>query len=285
VKDGHAGRAGTPTGYLFVVGCPRSGTTAITKLLHAHSAIVLGSERYKDLLNTTRRTEISPFHFTPERFLDFRPEDTNITPEHTAFTGHYAEAAERFERGSVRYVGDKLGLRKPAVRIIEKRFPDARWVFIYRDLLAVANSYCVRAANPRDAWSSESTHEHALTDWSDAFERADDLIERHGTKQVFVVRYEQMFSGDVAACEALFEFLGLAVTRDVRRRLRHSAEGRPAREARPPILTDEQRRFLLERMDPSVPARYDALYAAQRASRVAPAAPSSSAIEPNPRPR
>ena len=36
-----------PEQYLFVTGCPRSGTTALVELLASHYAIVIGMERYK----------------------------------------------------------------------------------------------------------------------------------------------------------------------------------------------------------------------------------------------
>ena len=67
--------------FLFATGCPRSGNTALTRLLNAHDEIVMGSERYKYLLYEGRFWELTPELYAPPRYFDFRETDTNITPE------------------------------------------------------------------------------------------------------------------------------------------------------------------------------------------------------------
>ncbi len=50
--------------YVFIAGCPRSGTSALTFLLNEHPTVAIGFERYKRL-----RAQLDPFHFTSEPAL------------------------------------------------------------------------------------------------------------------------------------------------------------------------------------------------------------------------
>ena len=63
---------------LLVTGVGRSGTTAIANLLNGHPRTCIGVERYK--YKFLRRGEFEGDEFTPQRFFDFRPTDTNVLP-------------------------------------------------------------------------------------------------------------------------------------------------------------------------------------------------------------
>ncbi len=198
----------------FVVGCERSGTTPLVKLLAGHPAIAMGMERYKYILREMRKTQnpdlLTTEHFEPDRFLDFRPTDTNHTPPDT-FRGHYESVERRLQAGSLRYFGDKL--LPPNVWIahtVAERFPESKFVFIYRDPLAVLDSFERRAQDPADtAWPVENGYEHGLRHWDEAFDVADALLSTLGPERVFVVRCESLFEGPVAVCDAMFRFLDL----------------------------------------------------------------------------
>ncbi|NEP86465.1 MAG: sulfotransferase [Okeania sp. SIO2C2] len=74
--------------YLFVCGCARSGTTAITKLLNAHPLIAIGVERYKHYAKQDLIHKLSPALFKLSVFFDIREEQTNINPQHQAWENH-----------------------------------------------------------------------------------------------------------------------------------------------------------------------------------------------------
>jgi hypothetical protein len=243
--------------FVFVLGCQRSGTTAITRLLQAHENIVIGMERFKALIaDEATRDEFGPALFTPERFLDFRPGDTNITPATERFEGHYRRAADRFRKEQVRYVGDKVFPNPWIADAIADRFPSPKVIFIYRDLLRVASSFMVRANNPKDpSWTA--THEQALVRWTRAFEVADELIDRVGSDNVFAVRYERLFSDDRYLFRALFDFLGLPIDRKLVAYFKQATSNWDAIESKPLTLSEEQQTWLLDRMDASLPARFD----------------------------
>jgi hypothetical protein len=254
--------------HCFVFGCPRSGTSALTRLLHQDDRVVMGMERYKDLLlDPDGRAGFSPDLFEPARFLDFRPGDTNITPDTDAgrYVRHYARAERRFREGTVEVVGDKVRAQDLVTTTVAERVPDARFVFIYRDLLRVASSFEARAANVDDTgWAANRGYRRALQRWNMAFAAADELLDRVGAPPVFVVRYERLFNGDEEVCAALFAFLGLDLTPVVRRRFAQMTDRWEQRAAEPLGLEPDQQAYLRDHADQTVLERFDARFTAQR---------------------
>src|SRR3954447_8348170 len=88
--------------YLFVIGCPRSGTTALWQLLVKHPNIVLGVERYGTRFFGPDFLDPTLFEF--ERFFRIEPGDT-FYPD-LSVTSDYESMRRRF--GRAKYVGDKI---------------------------------------------------------------------------------------------------------------------------------------------------------------------------------
>jgi hypothetical protein len=200
--------------YCFIFGCPRSGTTALTRLLNSHEAFVVGMERYKYHYSSTQgRAALGPDFFEPGRYFDFRPEDTNITPSNERFARFYERARRRFDAATVVYVGDKVLATDPILDAIRENFPDPRFIFIYRDLFRVASSWEVRARNEKDEnWVAANDYRVAGERWQGAFEVAERLIDQIGLEHVSLVRYERMFNGDVCHFDALLRRLDCTTT-------------------------------------------------------------------------
>jgi hypothetical protein len=221
----------------------------------------MGMERYKYILTDTDSSDFGPALFEPDRFLDFREGDTNITPSVERFRKHYAIAEERLRGGQVRWIGDKVMARPRIAQLIQEHFASPRYIFIYRDLLRVASSFCVRARNPKDTkWPESVSHETALDRWNQAFAVADSLIQQAGLENVFCLRYERLFDGESATCDALFRFLDLDVTPDVARQFAGATAHWDEHQAKPLELTDAQREYLLQRLDNAVVARFDGYF-------------------------
>ena len=243
--------------YCFALGCDRSGTTALIRLLHAHEQVVMGVERYKYWLGD-RLDQLGPPLFEGDRFLDFQSGDTNITPDNERFTKHYEIAERRIRGGNLVYIGDKVVAKKPVVDAIQRQFPSPKMVFIYRDLLRVASSFCVRARNPNDTnWPEDSTHKTALDRWVGAFAAADALVDGPEPQNVFVVRYERLFNGDERTCEAMFRFLDLDYTPDVRKHFTAATAKWEAHQSKGLQLTPNQLADLRDHADSGLARRFD----------------------------
>ena len=92
-----------PPSYLFVCGCPRSGTTALAKLFSISDDIVLGQERYGKRSHPDNFT-LTPALFEKERFLDVQPGDTFY--DSLDFFARYYENVP-WKLDSCRYIGEK----------------------------------------------------------------------------------------------------------------------------------------------------------------------------------
>lgn len=250
--------------YCFVLGCDRSGTTALTRLLHSHPAVVIGMERYKQRLSAKDLPAFGPDLFEPARFLDFREGDTNITPAVARFKTHYDLAAERFRTGTVRYVGDKVVAKTPLALAVKQQFPSPRVVFIYRDLLRVASSFCVRARNPKDTnWPETSTHLTALARWNEGFKAIDAYGAAPGPGEVFFVRYERLFDGDERTRDAMFRYLDLDVTPEVDKHFLAATANWGEHESKRLALSDQQVEALEDQLDTAMLERFDRAFEAQ----------------------
>lgn len=253
----------------FVVGCERSGTSPLVRVLHSHREIVMGLERYASLYNDMRvrrdPTLIDLDLFSPERFLDFRPEDTHRAPPDFG-ARHYEVARNRFESGAVARIGDKvLPPNVWIVRTLASKFPESSFVFIYRDQLKVCDSWQRRAGDPDDAWVAgndfRSGHEH----WVDGLDVVDWLEGSIEPERLFVIRCEWFFADDPTYLEALVGFLGLDMDPSMAaNHSERSAEFRRREAATVSRLTAEQRAFLHERAHIDRVTHLDAVAAACR---------------------
>jgi Sulfotransferase family len=273
-----------PPEHCFAFGCERSGTTPLTLLLHAHPQVVIGMERYKYIFRTMRRTHdpelLDAGHFEAERFLDLRETDTNHTPGR--FGAHYESARQRFAAGDVAWVGDKVMPPDEWLLLtLADRFPSARFVFVYRDLLRVANSFEVRARNPDDAnWPTENDHRLGAEHRRTAFRTVEALGARAGWDRVFVVRAERLFAADPREAEAMFAFLDLDLDDDLDGdgddgTVRSAVEARrlelrtqwARRQSTPLILSLDQQRWLLEDAGTDDDERFDRSSGSTRRAR------------------
>lgn len=188
-------------GYLFVVGCARSGTTALGRFLAQHRQVVLGMERY---IHRTRPKafSLSPDLFEYERLSRIEPGDTfykstDFAPE------TFVDLETRLPQA--RYVGDKIpGLYSAFPQLFKAFGPEMRVVMIFRNVFDVAASWEARRQDADDVdWNRNVTQ--AVSQWNAALRAYASSAYKN---QIIPVLYEDIFSNP-AALTGLLEQLGL----------------------------------------------------------------------------
>jgi len=182
--------------YIFVCGAARSGTTLIAKLFGNNPRIILGMERYKNILNTS---EFGASLFGKDRFFDFREGDTNIRRK--TFQEHYDIAVEKYD--DVVYIGDKVpGIYKSIERINKIFIGNVTFLFCHRNIYDVAASWNVRALNPNDKWPIENNYIKCVDAWQRSLRNA--IRAKKKRVKIIAIDYDRFTGGGVSAAEIYY---------------------------------------------------------------------------------
>jgi hypothetical protein len=196
--------------FLFICGCARSGTSALTTLVDAHADISVGMERYLSRFLTGKG--LTPDLFEEERFFSVEPGDTFYDDLEFA-KPLYKSLRSKWQRSLV--FGDKIPRLYTRYDHVFENFPDARIIFLSRNLIDVANSYKRRAEDASDQeWSENRGAGVAIDDWNNANSLTLAAIERYPGK-IYVLSYESLFV-EHRGLDELFGFVGLKPGSDVR---------------------------------------------------------------------
>ncbi len=194
---------------VFIGGVARSGTSALAKLLNTHPLILMGSERYFNLINHDKLTWD---YLLRDRFCSIEPGDTHghggfhfgPSMEHIA---KLPALAERYDQAIV--VGDKFPNLFRHYGKIFGEFKNAHLIYILRNPFSVAESYQVRSEDGSDTlWSSSNDHREAIKDWNESVRRTLELVDMRGADKLVLVEYEDIFS-DYGALGQMFSAIGL----------------------------------------------------------------------------
>ncbi len=240
----------TPPEFLFVMGCPRSGTSFVGNLLNLDSRIVLGQERFQKIPG-----QIRPYHFSEHVFFNPTRFETRLLGrrerdrEGRSFSDRYEVLRERWRSGTVRYIGDKFPNYSSVLPHLSSSFSGSRFIFLLRDLNQVASSFNVRAENPADAWPEHNDYRAAPKFWNDSITNLREYVDREGSERVFIILFERFYAGEIAYLEALLGFLGLDVQEAVLTRFIEKTGPQPEREKRRGVLTPEMVKYLDQHRD------------------------------------
>jgi hypothetical protein len=208
-----------PTTPFFVMGCPRSGTTLLALMLHAHSRIAVPPET-RFLMKTYRQQRVLgdlSVAANRARLADM------ITDRSTRFhdLGLSADAireaviagpptvgsaagivfrsyAQRF--GKPRW-GDKRPHHYRSVIALRAMFPDAQFIHIVRD-----GRDCVASLKRVPWWTKDSIHAMAL--WTAAVDRGRRAGKRLGPGAYLELRYEDLVADPEREMRRVCDFLG-----------------------------------------------------------------------------
>ena len=204
---------------VFVVGCPRSGTTLLSLMLHAHPRIAIPPES-RFLISTWRARERFGDLSTPQQCRALaravtrkgsRLRDLGLDPQAvrrrilaapptlgSAFGTVFAMYAEQHDK--VRW-GDKRPLYYQEVDVLLRLFPDAQVVHIVRDPRAVVASLDTMPWWPFDTVGSAAS-------WSQAEHCAQRDSRRLPADVFTTVRYESLVARPEQELRRLCAFLG-----------------------------------------------------------------------------
>lgn len=188
-----------PDRFLFVSGCPRSGTTVMTTLLNWHDSVLVTQERYAPLLKFDAAA-FGPGLFEPARMSEFRRGECGYTSfaAQREYSAHYANPKDFSAIGSYPIRGDKI---THLYRNVE-RFEEPAWsgcdimlVHMIRKLDDVVSSYETRRLDAADAWREGI--DAAIRDWTASVEDIFRYTTATGKRaKVGIVEYERLFSGE-----------------------------------------------------------------------------------------
>ena len=201
--------------FLFVSGCPRSGTTMVTTLLNWNDEAFIAQERYAPLIRREPEA-LDPSLFEPARLLDFRPRECGYArfSDKPVYWDRVANPKDFAALGDYPVIGDKI------THLFRRfgQFSDPEWageditiVHMVRNLRDVVASYLARKHNQDDRWDWGT--DEAIQDWTDSMEHAYAFHEDPGRRAALVVvDYDAMFDGDdrhfAGVAERLFEAVG-----------------------------------------------------------------------------
>nr|WP_202539123.1 sulfotransferase [Streptomyces sp. SID8379] len=205
---------------MFVVGCPRSGTTLLQLMLHAHPRIALPPETrfvlpayrrrlgFGDLRERANRAglaawitrrEATRFH---ELGLDTAEVERRIVEAPPTLGSALGEVLRAYadEHGKVRW-GDKRPAYALHVPEILRLFPDAQFVHVVRDGRDCAGSLL------RMPWWHSGFHE-AVATWAQVMDAADNWRAGLGSSRWHEVRFEDLVADPEARLRGICAFLG-----------------------------------------------------------------------------
>jgi len=197
--------------FLFVTGIQRSGTTALANTLNWHSEITVCIERFKYLINKNKIHLFTPDLFAQDALLDFSSNYTNCTPDHSnRFADFYKDLGDKYS--NLKYVGDKIANDPGQIPRIHDTFPNAKIIYIVRDIFEVAHSWQTRADREGDNWPAHKTAECAVTPWNEFNAQVLSMWESY-PDDIYVVNYQKFFSeaeGKTDQLNRLLSFLNLS---------------------------------------------------------------------------
>lgn len=172
--------------YLFICGCPRSGTTALWRIISAHKNIGIGLERYIGKISP--KFLLTPEHFSKERFFSYKEGDTHFSNIEDGEFGPFYKGLES-NYSECMYLGDKIPILYTRYEELFKSFENAYVLFIFRNVFDVAQSYENRFNKASDTWKKD--FKVAVKDWNISLGRTFQELQKG--RNIFCIEYEELF--------------------------------------------------------------------------------------------
>ncbi len=193
--------------FLFVAGCARSGTSALVQLLAGSPKVVLGMERFGHLVSPDNFS-LTPEHFTKERFLRLEKEDTFYED---LYEFHKFDADLNDKLDTCEWIGDKRPDLYESYDQLFDTFPNAKLIFIYRDIIDVASSYHGRIKEGKN-WPASKNFQSAVKEWNRSLFLTREAINKG--YDIHVVDYNTIFCSNTDL-SPLFKILDIDIDNEL----------------------------------------------------------------------
>jgi hypothetical protein len=188
---------------LFPIGCPRSGTTLLAKVLNSHQRVLMTNETavFLQMHDVIEKSRIG----SPAGFI-FGKEYNTLWADHlyqrvTELVETYYERIRELEgKGAIEYWGEKHPHHYECFDFLTALYPNARYIYIVRDPRDVACSLG-KLINVDNC--------EGLRNWQYAAERCEALSENKDDRSLLHVRYEDFVADYTGTAERIFRWLSL----------------------------------------------------------------------------
>ena len=216
----------------FVVGCPRSGTSLLRDTLRAHPAISIPPEShfiprlYSAWADPNSDREASALARRILSLQSVRKWELELEPSDFSSCRRFAEILDLLfgdfarREGKSRW-GDKTPQYVGHIQLLNRLFPDARFIHIYRDGRDVVESWLRTGFTPGNAF-------RAARGWRAYVEAGRDGGSTLGDRYL-EVRYETLVIQPEETMRGVCDFIGEAFTEAMLERPDNSALHRPYR--------------------------------------------------------
>jgi hypothetical protein len=164
-------------------------------------------ERYNRRIN---HGELSKDLFQHNRFFAVRDGDTHYaslkaSPKRFGAPDYYENLKERYTRCDL--VGDKIPSLYKQFTLLWQVFPNAKVLYIYRNIFDVAQSYNARVKQG-NKWRANMDSRRAVKDWNSSLKSA---LNEAPEENLLPIPYEELFLGQYD-CRKILSFLSLSET-------------------------------------------------------------------------
>ncbi len=231
--------------FLFISGCPRSGTSALVHLLSGSTDVLLGMERYGHL-TTKDNFLLNKSHFEKQRFFKVTEGDT-FYDDFDKFHAFDPLIHEKFDNCKI--VGDKRPDLYESYDKLFSAFPETKVLFIYRDIIEVASSYQARVILG-DTWPKSKNFSQAVNDWNRAL-----FLTREAARKDYnikTVEFSDIFTHN-KDLSPLFSYLNIEYCDNLQKKVKHiNARSIQLQKQRKCFLSSKEEQYVAKRAKTSL---------------------------------
>jgi len=202
---------------LFVVGCPRSGTTWVLGILESHEEVVLATPETLGRIDASKHGSKESKLFIGKDFDDLHKTLLRIYPPVTAKEMAFAVGglalAKLAQRGGVKVIVEKTPTHLWRAHEIAHFFPRSKFIHVLRD----GRDTVVSLLEAHNSWGrnwAPGTLTEAATLWAKAVELADKMARQLPHERWLTMRYEDLLGDPESGIIRMYSFAGLQVGRE-----------------------------------------------------------------------